>query len=100
MKKVHILCLTMIAIAWLGSAAYAADFKDGLAAYNAGDYEQAHEIFLPLAESGNAKAQHLLGHMYIEGDGVEIDTKQGLQWFRKAAKQGVKIEEDYGDTGN
>jgi len=100
MKKIHILSMLIIAMAWLANSAHAAEFKEGLAAYNAGNYEQAYEIFTPLAEAGDAKAQHLLGHMYIEGDGVERDVKQGLLWFRMAAKQGVKIEEDYGKTDN
>ena len=100
MKKGYIFYLMLIALVGFNSLAVAADFKDGLAAYNSGDYVRAYETFLPLAEAGNAKAQHLLGHMYIEGNGVEKDTKQGLQWFRKAAQQGVKIEEDYGEITN
>jgi uncharacterized protein len=34
-----------------------ADFADGLAAYDRGDYETAFEEFLPLAEQGDALAQ-------------------------------------------
>lgn len=85
----------MLTFACLGSAAWAADFKDGLAAYNAGDFARAYEIFLPLAQAGDAKSQHLLGHMYILGDGVEQDDKEAVKWFRESAKQGVVIQESY-----
>ena len=37
-----------------------ADFDDGLAAPERGDYETAYREFLPLAEQGHAQAQSLI----------------------------------------
>ena len=40
------------------------------------------------AESGDAKAQHNLGVMYENGQGVPQDYAEALKWFRLAADQG------------
>ena len=37
-----------------------ADYDDGFAAYQRGDYETAYREFLPLAEQGHAQAQSLI----------------------------------------
>ncbi len=46
-----------------------ADFSDGVAAYNRGDYATASREMKPLAEQGFAKAQYNLGVMYDKGGG-------------------------------
>ncbi len=45
----------------------AADFQAGLEAYHRGDYATALKEFRPLAEQGEAEAQHKLGGMYASG---------------------------------
>ena len=40
------------------------------------------------AETGDTVAQYNLGSMYWSGEGVLIDHKQAVNWFRKAAEQG------------
>ena len=40
------------------------------------------------AEQGYAKAQHILGVKYIQGEGVPQDYKQAAHWYKKAAEQG------------
>jgi TPR repeat protein len=40
------------------------------------------------AEQGEASAQHRLGLMYWDGQGVGQDMTEAVKWFRKAAKQG------------
>ncbi|MBV8248225.1 MAG: sel1 repeat family protein, partial [Comamonas sp.] len=40
------------------------------------------------AQSGDAKAQYLLGSRYRFGRGVNQDLAQAVQWFRKSADQG------------
>jgi hypothetical protein len=50
--------------------------------------------YLKLAEQGklrNAHEQYALGQMYYEGNaanGLAIDAKKAVKWFRKAAAQG------------
>ena len=41
-----------------------------------------------LAEKGDASAQHFLGKMYENGEGVRRDSAEAARWFRLAAEQG------------
>ncbi|QYF92385.1 sel1 repeat family protein [Massilia sp. PAMC28688] len=75
-----------IAICLAGNAW--AGFKEGAQAYNARQYARALKEITPLAKSGHADAQHLLGLMYYMGRGVARDYRQALHWHRKAAEQG------------
>ncbi len=65
-----------------------ADYWDGLAAYDRGDYATALQEFKPLAEKGHANAQFGLGLMYDEGQGVPQDYAEAVKWYRKGAQQG------------
>ena len=65
-----------------------ADYESAKAAYEAGEYETALEILIPLAEAGDAKAQNSLGFMYNEGLGVSQDYAEAVKWYGKAAEQG------------
>jgi TPR repeat protein len=65
-----------------------AGFTEGANAYNARNYPLALKEVMPLAKSGNADAQHLLGLMYYMGRGVQRDYKQAFAWHYKAAQQG------------
>ncbi|MGZ8321479.1 MAG: tetratricopeptide repeat protein, partial [Telluria sp.] len=56
--------------------------------YNARNYATALKEIVPLARSGHADAQHLLGLMYYMGRGVARDYKQAFSWHHKAAQQG------------
>ena len=52
----------------VGSIAQAsAGMKEGVAAYQRGDYAAALGQFKPLAEKGDPKAQFYLGEMYGQG---------------------------------
>ncbi len=70
------------------SVARAGDFDDATDAYEKGNYDQAIELFLPLATQGNANAQYNLGLMYDEGKGVTQDYQEAIKWYRLAAEQG------------
>lgn len=61
---------------------------NGLAAYKAGDFKTAFEMWTKGAERGDAKAQFSLGGMYDRGEGVGQDYNQAVSWYRKAAEQG------------
>ena len=67
----------------------AADFEAGLEAYKRGDYATALEEWRPLAEQGLARAQHDLGFMYDNGEGVAQDHSEAARWYRLAAEQGL-----------
>ena len=64
-----------------------ADFEDGKAAYQRGDYTTALREWRPLAEQGGAQAQLGLGVIYYNWKGVPKDNAEAKKWFRKAAEQ-------------
>lgn len=70
------------------SLAYAADCSDGLSAYAQGRYQDAREIFEPLAARGDDCAQYQLGEMYRLGQGVRQDNQKALEFFSAAAAHG------------
>ena len=65
-----------------------ADYPEGLAALERGDYAAAQREFVALAERGHRNAQFALGQMYRFGTGVKQDDAKALAWFRKAAEHG------------
>jgi len=60
----------------------------GYQSYLKGEYSDAYEEWLPLAELGDAEAQYNLGVMYDEGAGREVDLTLAAEWYQKAAEQG------------
>ena len=78
----------LLMMAAVSPPAMAGDFDKGMTAYNRGDYAAALAEWRPLAEQGLAKAQHNLGLMYENGQGVPEDDKEAVKWYRMAAEQG------------
>jgi TPR repeat protein len=76
----------VIALGWQSAAM--AGFAEGATAYNNKNYAVALKEIRPLAQAGNAEAEHLLGLMYYMGRGVPQDYKAALEWHRKAALKG------------
>ena len=89
--KIPIVCLQLLLVLGLllGTQAIvkADQLDEGEAAYNAGNYQKALEIFKPLAEQGDARAQYNLGVVYDEGEGVPQDYTEAIKWYRLAAEQ-------------
>ncbi len=54
----------------------------------AGEFGQSLEIAAPIAQAGDADAQHLLGYIYENGLGVPRDMVRALAFYSKAANQG------------
>jgi len=65
-----------------------AAFRQGLSAYNSGDFAKAMEIWEPLAQKEDAASQAGLGFMYHRGMGVAVDNSKAAYWLRKAAEHG------------
>jgi TPR repeat protein len=59
----------------------AGPFEDGLRAYVKGNYAVALKFWQPLAEQGDAQAQHNVGLMYESGQGVPRNYVQAYIWF-------------------
>ena len=87
------LALPLIAALMLAAPA-TADVKDGVDAWQAGNYQAAVAEWRPLAIAGDADAQFNLGQAYKLGRGVPADLVQAEAWYRRAAKQGHLQAED------
>lgn len=71
-------------------AAFAVQAEEpGREAFVAGDYAKALEIWRPMAEEGDARAQFNVGLIYDEGLGVERDREKAREWWSMAAEQGL-----------
>jgi TPR repeat protein len=65
------------------------EFLRGNSAWRMGDFGDAMRILLPLAQQGDASAQHRVGVMHAFGQGVPQDWKEATRWFQKSADQGL-----------
>ena len=84
MYRIIAIVLLLVAV----QSASAMDFWAGSAYYLRGDFTAALREWRPLAEEGDARAQHYLGIMYANGEGVAQDDRQAAYWFQKSAGQG------------
>ena len=50
--------------------------------------------FRGAAEAGIAAAQYELGVAHVNGDGVAMDRREGVEWLWKAAQQGKQEAKD------
>jgi uncharacterized protein len=66
---------------------------DGINAIKNGNYEEAVKIFRLAAEKGDKFAQHCLGVMLYNGQGIKKDYKESFKWLDLAAKQGLSQAE-------
>ena len=62
--------------------------REASAAYDAGDYDKAKNLWLPLAQQGETCAQRGMGKLYSKGRGVERDYAKAIEWYRPAAEKG------------
>jgi TPR repeat protein len=83
----------LTAAAWLTvlAAPTYADFADGLAAFDAGDFEAAFSEWRALAEQGDIEAQVALAGLYLTGSGTRADAAQAFAWYRRAAEAGDPV---------
>ncbi len=79
--------IAILFLVFLSPSLASAGFNEGVQAFKSGDYEAAHQNWLPLAEEGHPKAQNNLGILYRRGFGVEQDYATAATWYRKAAEQ-------------
>ena len=62
---------------------------EGAAAFEAGDYGEAAQLWQPLAEEGDAMAQFNMGLLHESGRGVVEDPAVAAAWYVRAALQGL-----------
>jgi Sel1 repeat len=66
-----------------------ADDRDARRAFDAGRFEVARQLGLPLAAAGDAEAALDLGLLYDLSRGVPQDSSTAYRWYRQAAKAGL-----------
>ena len=59
--------------------------------FRAEKYDAARQLWLPLADSGNAEAQFRMGRLYTFGHGVGVDHHKASDWYRLAVDQNHPI---------
>lgn len=65
------------------------DMRRAIEALEQKDFNKAVALVRPHAQSGNPFAQWLLGDMYANGEGMPKDIRLALDWWTKAALQGL-----------
>lgn len=88
MRRGLIICLFFGITLFGGNVVAGSSLRDGLSAYERGDYGEALRVLRPLAEGGDPGAQNTLGQMYELGQGIEQDLQVAVHWFDLAAKGG------------
>ncbi|HSG03241.1 MAG TPA: tetratricopeptide repeat protein [Marinobacterium sp.] len=72
----------------ISTPALAIDVEDAKNMMERGEYEQAFEVLYPMAQTGNAEAEELIGSMYALGTGVERDDIRAFEWYLRASLRG------------
>ena len=67
------------------------DYSSGVAAFEAKNFSMAMQFLYPLAEAGDADAQHRVAIMCQNGLGVVRNDERALQMMQAAAEQGHPI---------
>lgn len=78
----------IIASALLTAQPAFAGLEEGRDFMEANDFKAAMQEFLPLARSGNADAEELIGVMYALGLGVERDDERAFEWYLRSSLKG------------
>ena len=84
----RLLASGLVACGLLVSAAARADVKEGVDAYNAGDYKKAIDEWMPAAAKNDPAALFNLGQVYRLGKGVKPDVHVAESYYMRAAKLG------------
>lgn len=79
----------------VGGAAFAGDEEDGFAAYGRRDYSGAAKSFRRAADRGSAKAQTMIGTLYLLGQGFPKDPTEAAKWLKLAADQDNTVAQSF-----
>src|SRR6056297_478611 len=82
------LAVLMITLAGRVASLEAATLEEARDLMEAGAFEAAMEAFEPLARSGNADAEELIGVMFALGLGVDRDDERAFEWYLRASMKG------------
>ena len=63
----------------------------GYQEYQEQRYAEAYPKLLPVAESGHAEAQSIVGLLYQMGLGVDVDEAKAMHWYKLSSEQGYGV---------
>jgi hypothetical protein len=66
-------------------------FREGVAAYDKGDFTQAFKIWLPLAQQADLAAMRNVALLLRTGKGVERDPARALWFYEEAGSKGFAL---------
>jgi len=69
----------------------AATVDDGIQAFTQNDFATARDIWMPLAEAGDAKATFYMSLLYAQGKGVDENRPLAMEFLAAAARQGLPV---------
>ena len=82
--------LLLIFALYLPQYSYADGCSLAKTLYDSGKYKRAFNLAKTYANYNNACAEFYLGLMYLHGEGVKADSKQGIKYIKSAAKKGYQ----------
>ena len=71
------------------AAERSARFDEGVAAYDAGDYRKAFDIWLPLAQNDDLAAMRNVALLLRKGQGTTRDPERAIYFYERAAQGGL-----------
>lgn len=80
-------CFTFASVIFTAQPA-SAGLEEGRDFMESNNFKAAMEEFLPLARSGNADAEELIGVMYALGLGTDQDDERAFEWYLRASLKG------------
>ena len=83
-----LLATALITISASNSVVNAGPIEDGIAAYQAREFETAAGFWRAAAEAGDSLGQYYMGFLYEQGQGVERDSNEAIRWYILAGDQG------------
>ncbi len=86
--KKSILALHFSLFLIISDICFAVSLEKAIEAYEFEEYEDAFKWLKPWANDGDPEAQYRLGLLYEKGNGVDLNTRLALKWYRLAAEVG------------
>ncbi len=87
--QIKVLAVVLTVIAGSAGPAWAnSELERARDLMDANDFAAALEALHPLARSGNADAEELIGVMYAQGLGVERDDRRAFEWYLRSSLKG------------
>lgn len=71
---------------YVSIALYDKMLQEAAGAYGDGEFDLAFENYSKLARWGDKQAQQMLGIMYLQGEGTDVDLVEGYVWIKLAAE--------------